>query len=104
MTIPNANKLVLPNGIRILTEEIPSMRSVAMGIMVGAGSGNEIDKEAGISHFIEHMMFKGTPKRSAFEIAHALDSVGGKMNAYTSKEVTMYYAVVLDKHIETAVD
>ncbi|MFA6170246.1 MAG: pitrilysin family protein [Candidatus Margulisiibacteriota bacterium] len=104
MTIPNANKLVLPNGVRVLTEEIPSMRSVAMGIMVGAGSGNELDKEAGISHFIEHMMFKGTPKRSAFQIAHALDSVGGKMNAYTSKEVTMYYAVVLDKHIETAVD
>ena len=100
MTIPNAKKTVLPNGVRILTEEIPSMRSVAMGILVGAGSGNESDREAGISHFIEHMMFKGTPKRSAFQIAHALDSVGGKMNAYTSKEVTMYYAVVLDKHLE----
>src|SRR3989339_351976 len=104
MTIPNAKKTVLPNGVRILTEEIPSMRSVAMGILVGAGSGNESDREAGISHFIEHMMFKGTPKRSAFQIAHVRDSVGGKMNASTSKEVTMYYAVVLDKHLEVAAD
>ncbi|MBU1866847.1 MAG: insulinase family protein, partial [Candidatus Margulisbacteria bacterium] len=104
MTIPNAKKTVLPNGVRVLTEEIPSIRSVAMGIMVGAGSGNETNQEAGISHFIEHMMFKGTPKRSSFQIAHALDSVGGKMNAYTSKEVTMYYAVVLDQHLEVAAD
>ncbi|MGB9613433.1 MAG: M16 family metallopeptidase [Candidatus Margulisiibacteriota bacterium] len=104
MIIPQARKFVLPNGIRILTEEIPTLRSVAMGVMVGTGSGNEWDKEAGISHFIEHMAFKGTKKRTAFEIAHALDAVGGKMNAYTSKEVTMYYAVVLDKHIDIMID
>jgi len=102
--IPNAKKFVLPNGIRVVTEHIPSLRSVATGIMVGVGSGNELPKEAGISHYIEHMMFKGTNKRSAFEIAHALDAVGGKMNAYTSKEVTVYYAVVLDRHINTAID
>lgn len=104
MIIPQAKKTVLPNGLRVVTEEIPAVRSVAMGIMVGTGSGNELPQEAGISHCIEHMMFKGTKKRSAYEIAHALDSVGGKMNAYTSKEVTMYYAVVLDRHIDTAID
>ncbi|MFA6431784.1 MAG: pitrilysin family protein [Candidatus Margulisiibacteriota bacterium] len=102
--IPNAKKIELCDGIRVLKEEIPSVRSVAFGIMVGAGSGTETDKEAGISHYIEHMTFKGTPKRTAFEIAHALDSVGGKINAYTSKEVTLYYAVVLDKHVGVAVD
>lgn len=102
--IPNAKKEVLPNGIRVLTEEIPSLRSVALGIMLGAGSGSETPDNSGISHFIEHMTFKGTQKRSAFEIAHALDAVGGKMNAYTSKEATMYYAVVLDKHIDIAID
>ncbi|MDD4178509.1 MAG: pitrilysin family protein [Candidatus Margulisbacteria bacterium] len=104
MIIPNAKKLVLPNGIKLITEEIPTMRSVAVGILVGVGSGSETPQEAGISHYIEHMMFKGTKKRTAFEIAHALDSVGGKMNAYTSKEVTMYYAIVLDKHIDIAID
>jgi predicted Zn-dependent peptidase len=102
--IPQAKKTILPGGLRVLTEEISSLRSVAIGIMVGAGSGNEEPREAGISHFIEHMSFKGTGKRSAFEIAHALDAVGGKINAYTSKEVTVFYAVVLDKHIDIAVD
>lgn len=104
MIIPNARKTTLNNGLKILTEEISSMRSVAMGILVGAGSGNETKEESGISHFIEHMTFKGTPRRSAFEIAHGLDAVGGKMNAYTGKEYTVYYAMVLDKHIDTAVD
>lgn len=103
-TIPQAKKLVLSNGLRIITEEIPTMRSVAMGIMAGVGSGNEGPKIAGISHYIEHMNFKGTKKRSAYDIAHALDAVGGKMNAYTSKEVTVYYAVVLDRHIDTQID
>ena len=104
MIIPNAKKTTLPNGLRILTEEIPSMRSVAIGILVGAGSGDEEARESGISHFIEHMSFKGTKKRSAYDIAHALDAVGGKMNAYTGKEQTVYYAVVLDKHIDIGID
>jgi predicted Zn-dependent peptidase len=104
MIIPQAKKLVLPNGMRILKEEIPSLRSVAMGILVGVGSGDELPPQAGISHFIEHMLFKGTEKRSAYEIAHALDAVGGKMNAYTGKEMTVYYAVVLDKHIDISID
>ncbi|KAF0134398.1 MAG: putative Zn-dependent peptidase [Candidatus Saganbacteria bacterium] len=102
--IPNAEKTVFVNGLKIITESIPSVRSAAFGIMVGAGSGDELDDEAGLTHFIEHMAFKGTPKRSAFQIAEALDEVGGKFNAYTSKEQTMYYAVVLDKHLDKAID
>lgn len=103
-TIPQAKKTVLPNGLRIVTEEIPALRSVSLGILAGVGSGNEALKEAGLSHYIEHMMFKGTKKRTAYEIAHALDAIGGKMNAYTSKETTVYYAVVLDKHIDIQID
>ena len=102
--IPNGKLTTLNNGLKIVTEEIKSVRSVAMGILIGAGSGNETTDEGGISHFIEHMCFKGTQKRSAFEIAHALDAVGGKMNAFTGKEQTMYYAMVLDKHIDIAID
>jgi predicted Zn-dependent peptidase len=104
MVIPSSKKTVLKNGLRLVTEEIPAMRSVAMGIFVGTGSGNENREESGISHLIEHMAFKGTKKRSAYDIAHALDAVGGRMNAYTSKETTAYYAMVLDKHIDTAID
>jgi len=104
MNIPNSKRSVLNNGIKIITEPIPSLRSVAMGIMVGAGSGNESKEESGLSHLIEHMAFKGTSKRSAYDIAHALDAVGGKINAYTTKEYTMFYAVVLDKHIDIAID
>jgi predicted Zn-dependent peptidase len=104
MVIPHAKKTILNNGLKILTEEIPAMRSVAIGILVGAGSGNETREEGGISHLMEHMAFKGTSKRTAYEIAHALDAVGGKINAYTGKEYTVYYAVVLDKHIDTAID
>jgi predicted Zn-dependent peptidase len=104
MNIPEHKKTVLRNGITLLTETMEDVRSVAMGIVVGAGSGLEQDPIAGISHFIEHMAFKGTSKRSAFDIASELDSVGGKMNAYTSKELTTYYAVTLDKHIDIAAD
>ncbi|NQT29857.1 MAG: insulinase family protein [Candidatus Saganbacteria bacterium] len=103
-TIPNATKITLNNGLRIVSEEIPSTRSVSMGFMIGTGSSNETGAESGISHFIEHMTFKGTKKRSAFDIVRALDSIGGRMNAYTSKEQTMFLAVVLDKHIDTAID
>jgi predicted Zn-dependent peptidase len=104
MNIPKTNKTTLENGLQIITEEIPSMRSVSMGILVGAGSGNESQNVSGISHFIEHMSFKGTAKRSAYGLAQTLDAVGGKMNAYTGKELTMFYAVVLDRHLATATD
>jgi len=104
MKIPNVKKTVLDNGLTVLTENIESLRSVALGIVVGAGSGDELAGEEGLTHFIEHMAFKGTPKRSAFQIAKEFDAVGGKVNAYTSKEYTVYYSVVLDKHLDTASD
>ncbi|MBU0672834.1 MAG: insulinase family protein, partial [Candidatus Margulisbacteria bacterium] len=103
-TIPSSKKSILKNGLRIISEKIPTVRSVALGILIGAGSGNETTEESGLSHLIEHMAFKGTGKRTAIQLAHALDAVGGKMNAYTTKEYTVYYAMVLDKHIDTAVD
>ncbi len=102
--IPSGQKTVLKNGLRILTEKIPTMRSVALGIMVGAGSGTEEEKNLGISHFIEHMTFKGTSKRSSFQIAKDLDAVGGKINAYTGKEYTVYLSVILDEYIDVALD
>lgn len=104
MQIPNAKKEILPNGITLLTEEIPSLRSVSLGLMVGAGSSVEKKEEMGISHFIEHTVFKGTSHRNALQIAQTLDNVGGKLNAFTSKEFTMYYAIVQDKHIDVALD
>lgn len=98
------NKTTLSNGVRIITEEIPHVRSVCLGFWVGAGSRDEDDNNNGIAHFIEHMMFKGTGKRTAKEIAETLDAVGGQLNAFTSKEYTCYYAKVLDEHLSIAVD
>lgn len=97
-------KYQLDNGVRIVTEKIPGVRSVAIGIWVGAGSRHENDKISGISHFIEHLMFKGTEKRSAADIAEKLDSVGGQLNAFTTKEFTCYYAKVIDEHFDLALD
>ena len=97
-------KSVLSNGIRILTEEITSVRTVSAGIYVGVGSRDENDSEAGISHFIEHLMFKGTENRSARQIAEAFDDIGGQLNAYTTKEYTCYYARVMDEHFPVAAD
>ncbi len=100
----NIAKIRLNNGIRIVTEEIPAVRSVAIGIWVGAGSRHECEKNKGITHFIEHLLFKGTSNRSASDIAESLESVGGQLNAFTSKEITCYYAKVLDEHFDLAVD
>ncbi len=86
----------------MILEPISSVRSIAFGIFVGSGSGHESSSQNGISHFIEHMNFKGTTTRSAREIAETLDSVGGKLNAYTSKEHTCYYTTVMDEHIDVA--
>lgn len=102
--IPLSEKTTLPNGLKVITESLPHLRSAALGIMVGAGSADELKGEEGLTHFIEHMAFKGTQKRSAFQIASELDAVGGRLNAYTSKEYTVYYAVVLDRHLDIAVD
>ncbi|MFD2371350.1 M16 family metallopeptidase [Brevibacillus sp. GCM10020057] len=92
------------NGLRIVTERIPSVRSVAIGIWVGTGSKYENEANNGISHFLEHMFFKGTATRSAKEIAETFDEIGGNVNAFTSKEYTCYYARVLDQHAPIALD
>jgi predicted Zn-dependent peptidase len=90
------------NGLRIVLEEIPTVRSVAIGVWIAAGSRNEVTDNNGISHFLEHMFFKGTKNKSAREIAESFDSIGGQVNAFTSKEYTCYYAKVLDNHAEYA--
>jgi len=98
------NRITLENGVRIICEKIPHVRSVSVGIWVGAGSRNEKKEINGISHFIEHMLFKGTKKRSAKEIAESIDSIGGQINAFTGKECTCYYTKTLDTHIDIAID
>ncbi|WP_163971267.1 M16 family metallopeptidase [Oceanobacillus halotolerans] len=92
------------NGLRIVTEHIPTVRSVTIGIWILTGSRNESEKNNGISHFLEHMFFKGTENRSAKDIAEAFDAVGGQVNAFTSKEYTCIYAKVIDTHKEYALD
>lgn len=94
----------LNNGVRIITEKVPGVRSVAIGIWVGTGSRYEDESNSGISHFIEHLMFKGTNKRTASDIAESLDAVGGQLNAFTTKEYTCYYAKILDEHVDLAID
>lgn len=97
-------RTVLPNGLRVLTEAIPTMRSVSFGIWVGVGSRDETPALAGVSHFLEHLLFKGTERRSALEISAALEAVGGETNAFTTREYTCYYARVLDEDLPLAVD
>jgi predicted Zn-dependent peptidase len=97
-------RTVLPAGLRVITEAIPTMRSVAFGIWVGVGSRDETPKLAGASHYLEHLLFKGTKRRDALEIAASMDAVGGEMNAFTAKEYTCYYARVLDADLPLAVD
>lgn len=98
------NKITLDNGLRIVTEYIPYVKSVSIGVWVEAGSRKETLENNGVSHFIEHMLFKGTKNRTAKEIAESIDNIGGQINAFTSKECTCYYAKVLDSHIDVAVD
>jgi len=94
----------LPSGLRVIMEPIPHVRSVSFGIWVQSGSRNESVSTNGISHFIEHLLFKGTEKRTAKEIADTMDAVGGQLNAFTSKEITCYMARTLDTHIDVALD
>jgi predicted Zn-dependent peptidase len=98
------NKYSCKNGVRIVLENIPTVRSVAIGVWIGTGSRNENPQTNGISHFLEHMFFKGTKTRSAKDIAESFDSIGGQVNAFTSKEYTCYYAKVLDTHAQFALD
>src|SRR5438874_1565047 len=97
-------RTVLPNGLRILTEAVPAMRSVSFGIWVNVGSRDETRQLAGVSHFLEHLLFKGTHRRSALEISAAIEAVGGETNAFTTKEYTCYYARVLDVDLALAID
>ncbi|MBI4608009.1 MAG: insulinase family protein [Candidatus Rokubacteria bacterium] len=97
-------KSVLPNGIRVVTERMPHVRSVAVGIWVDTGSRNEPASRGGVSHLIEHLVFKGTASRTAADIARTMDSVGGQMDAFTAKEHTCFYVSVLDEHLPLAVD
>ncbi len=97
-------KYTCQNGVRVVLENIPSVRSVAIGIWVGTGSRDELPGNNGISHFLEHMFFKGTTTRNAKELAEAFDSIGGQVNAFTSKEYTCYYAKVLDNHSQYALE
>lgn len=97
-------KIRLENGLRIVGEEIPSLRSVSIGIWIATGSRYENEANNGISHFLEHMLFKGTEKYTAREIAEVFDGIGGQVNAFTSKEYTCFYAKVLDEHFDIALD
>jgi predicted Zn-dependent peptidase len=97
-------RTVLPGGLRVITESLPSVRSAAFGIWAGVGSRDEDVPHAGATHYLEHLLFKGTPKRTALEISAAMDEVGGELNAFTGKEYTCYYARVLDADLPLAID
>ena len=98
------NRTVLPGGLRVVTEHLPAVRSVALGIWVGVGSRDEDHAHAGATHYLEHLLFKGTKRRTALELSAEMDAVGGEMNAFTAKEYTCYYARVLDADLPLAVD
>jgi predicted Zn-dependent peptidase len=97
-------KLVLDNGMRVVTERIPTLKSVTVGIWVNTGSRDEQSAQAGYSHFIEHMFFKGTRSRSATEISREIDGLGGEMNAFTTRETTTFYVKVLDQQLQQALE
>ena len=97
-------KSVLTNGLRVVSEELPHFHSVAVGVWLNAGSRDETLEENGLSHFLEHMAFKGTPRRTALEIAREIDQIGGSCNAFTSKEQTCFHGRVLAEHLARLVD
>lgn len=98
------NKTILDNGLKVVTEQIESVKSVSVGIWVKTGSRNESVEQAGITHFLEHMLFKGTESRSSYDIAMSMESVGGYLNAFTSSEYTCYYSRCLNSKLERALD
>jgi len=104
MTKATVNRTVLDNGIRVLTKHMPYVRSVSMGVWVDVGARDESPSENGLSHLIEHMIFKGTRLRSAYDIAKEFDAIGGHTNAFTSFETTCYHAKVMDTRLESMVD
>jgi predicted Zn-dependent peptidase len=97
-------RTLLPGGLRVVTEYVPSVHSASVGVWVGVGSRDEGASVAGAAHFLEHLLFKATPTRSAVEIAQAVDAVGGELNAFTAREQTCYYAHVLDTDLALAID
>src|SRR6202166_300780 len=97
-------RTVLPGGLRVITEFLPAVRSVALGIWVGVGSRDEDEAHAGATHYLEHLLFKGTHERTALDISAAMDAVGGELNGSTAKEYTCYYARVLDADLPLAID
>ncbi|PWN06743.1 insulinase family protein [Rhodohalobacter mucosus] len=103
-SLAQVQKTVLPNGLKIVTERIDSVKSVSAGIWVKTGSRNESNDLAGVTHFLEHMLFKGTEHRSAYDIAQSMESVGGYLNAFTSTEYTCYFARCLDTQLNSALD
>jgi len=103
-TESTVRRTTLPGGLRVVTEFIPSVRSASVGVWVGVGSRDEGSSVAGAAHFLEHLLFKSTPTRSAVEIAQAVDAVGGELNAFTAREHTCYYAHVLDSDVDLAID
>ena len=104
MTPSEYRRTALDNGIRVVSESMPYLKSASIGIWVDVGSRNELPRENGISHFIEHMCFKGTEKRTAKEIAQSLEILGGSLNAFTSRENTCYYCRVIDENFDTGFD
>ncbi len=97
-------RTVLPGGLRVVTETMPTVRSVAVGAWVGIGSRDEDPEHTGATHFLEHLLFKGTPTRDAMEISASIEGIGGEINAFTAKEYTCYYARVLDEDLPLAID
>ncbi|GJL63839.1 MAG: peptidase M16 [Nitrospirales bacterium] len=97
-------KVILDNGVRVVLERMSSLKSIAIGVWANVGSRNEAISESGYSHFIEHMMFKGTKRRTAAQISNEIDALGGEMNAFTTHEATAFYVKVLDQHVGHALD
>ncbi len=97
-------KTILNNGLTVISETIPTVRSISLGIWIKAGSRHETKNNNGIAHFLEHMVFKGTEHRSALKIARSMEEMGGSLNAYTSKELTVYYTHSLDSHLSKSVN
>jgi predicted Zn-dependent peptidase len=104
MSEPRIQRETFANGLRLVTEAMPHVRSVSIGVWLTRGSRHEPTEHAGIAHFVEHMLFKGTSSRSAEDIAQQVDSIGGQLDAFTSKEYAGYYVKVLDEHLPVAVD
>jgi len=100
----NIQTTTLPNGLRVITDHVPSVESVAIGVWAHVGTRNEDMRDNGVAHLVEHMMFKGTQKRSSRDIAEVIENVGGHMNAYTSREITSYHVHLLKENAPLALD